>query len=43
VIVIGLKINDRVHIKQSPDHLDPVATNAVGKEACVADTVKAGG
>jgi hypothetical protein len=43
VIVIDLKISVRVHIKQSPDHLDPVATNAVRKEACVADTMEAGG
>ncbi len=33
----------RFHIKQSPDLADPVAANAVREEACVADTVEAGG
>ena len=45
LIVIGFKISVRLQLdtKQSPDHLDPVATNAVSKEACMADTVEAGG
>lgn len=43
LIVTGLKISVGAHIKQPPDHLDPVATNAIREEAGVADTVEAGG
>ena len=30
-------------IKQTPDHADPVPADLIGKEACVADAVEAGG
>tara|TARA_R110001599_G_C11939302_1_gene630475 strand:+ start:295 stop:648 length:354 start_codon:yes stop_codon:yes gene_type:complete len=43
LIVVGLRISIRVYVKQSPDLLDPVAPNAIRKEACVSDTMEAGG